>query len=255
MANSANQDGPGTERGQETRPRNRAVPFLAAFNEIEGFLRSALDAKKTDSFNLMVSKAEKQHIITTAQANDLKEFASLRNAISHGEYQDYRPIAEPLPETVADIEAIRDQLLNPALAIDVIGHQDVITFAPDEDVHEALDAIRDTGISQFPIYDGKQCIGVLTTNTIARWLADELGDDDSITNSSIEHVLGFNERKDKAVFLPRTATATEVIAALTAPQRKQVLPRLAIITEHGHDNQQPLRVITPSNLPALFDAV
>lgn len=237
------------------RPSNRAVPFLAAFNEIESFLRSALDAKKTDGFNWMVSKAEKRHIVTTGQANDLKEFAGLRNAISHGEYQDYRPIAEPLPEAVAEIEAIRDQLLHPALAIDVIGHQDVITFSPDEDIHEALHAIRDTGISQFPIYDDKQCRGVLTTNTIARWLADELGEDDSIANSSIEHVLTFNERKDKAVFLPRTATATEVIAALTSPSRKQVLPRLVIITEHGHNNQQPLRVITPSNLPALFDAV
>ena len=251
-----NGDNNGDQDAQNSaRPSNRAVPFLAAFNEIESFLRSALDAKKTDGFNWMVSKAEKRHIVTTGQANDLKEFAGLRNAISHGEYQDYRPIAEPLPEAVAEIEAIRDQLLHPALAIDVIGHQDVITFSPDEDIHEALHAIRDTGISQFPIYDDKQCRGVQTTNTIARWLADELGEDDSIANSSIEHVLTFNERKDKAVFLPRTATATEVIAALTAPSRKQVLPRLVIITEHGHHNQQPLRVITPSNLPAFFDAV
>ena len=251
-----NGDNNGDQDAQNSaRPSNRAVPFLAAFNEIESFLRSALDAKKTDGFNWMVSKAEKRHIVTTGQANDLKEFAGLRNAISHGEYQDYRPIAEPLPEAVAEIEAIRDQLLHPALAIDVIGHQDVITFSPDEDIHEALHAIRDTGISQFPIYDDKQCRGVQTTNTIARWLADELGEDDSIANSSIEHVLTFNERKDKAVFLPRTATATEVIAALTAPSRKQVLPRLVIITEHGHNTQQPLRVITPSNLPAFFDAV
>lgn len=248
----------GVEETAETsiseKPRNRAVPFLAAFNEIESFLRAALDAKKTDSFNWMVSKAEKRHIVTTAQANDLKEFAGLRNAISHGEYQDFRPIAEPLPETVAEIEAIRDQLLHPALATDVIGHQDVVTFAPDDDVHEALKAIRDTGISQFPIYQGKQCVGVLTTNTIARWLADELKSGDTITSTAIGDILAFNERKDNAVFLPRTATAVEAIAALTSPDAKQTLPRLVIITEHGHDNQQPLCVITPSNLAALYDA-
>ena len=90
---------------ESEKPRNRAVPFLAAFNEIEGFLRSALDARKSDGFNWMVSKAEKRHILTSAQANDLKEFASLRNAISHGAYQDFRPIAEPLPETVAEYES------------------------------------------------------------------------------------------------------------------------------------------------------
>jgi len=238
---------------ESEKPRNRAVPFLAAFNEIEGFLRSALDARKSDGFNWMVSKAEKRHILTSAQANDLKEFASLRNAISHGAYQDFRPIAEPLPETVAEIETIRDQLLHPALAIDVVGPQKVVTFSPGDDINEALHAIRDTGISQFPVYDGKKCIGVLTTNTIARWLADELNDDNSINHSTIEHVLSFNERKDAAVFLPRTATAPEVIAALTSPHAQQTLPRLVIITEHGNDNQQPLCVVTPSNLPALFE--
>lgn len=234
---------------------NRAVPFLAAFNDIESFLRSELNAKKSDSFNWMVSKAEKNHVLTPAQANDLKEFASLRNAISHGEYQNFRPIAEPLPETVAEIEHIRDQLLHPPTAMDVIGHQDVITFGPEDDVYEALSSIRDTGISQFPIYEGKQCIGVLTTNTIARWLAKELGDTDTLTHRDIRHVLTFNERKDQAVFLPRDASAAKVIAALTSPASHNTLPRLVIITEHGHNNQQPLGVITPSNLAALFDAV
>lgn len=234
---------------------NRAVPFLAAFNDIEAFLRNALDAKKTDSFNWMVSKAERNHVLTPAQANDLKEFAGLRNAISHGEYQNYRPIAEPLPETVDEIEHIRDQLLHPPVAMEVIGHQKVITFGPDDDVNVALRAIRDTGISQFPIYEGKQFVGMLTTNTIARWLASEINDDDTLTNKGIHHLLTFNERKDQAVFLPREASATEVIAALTSPAAHHTLPRLVIITEHGHNNQQPLCVITPSNLPALFDAV
>ena len=234
---------------------NRAVPFLAAFNDIEAFLRNALDAKKTDSFNWMVSKAERNHVLTPAQANDLKEFAGLRNAISHGEYQNYRPIAEPLPETVDEIEHIRDQLLHPPVAMEVIGHQKVITFGPDDDVNVALRAIRDTGISQFPIYEGKQFVGMLTTNTIARWLASEINDDDTLTNKGIRHLLTFNERKDQAVFLPREASATEVIAALTSPAAHDTLPRLVIITEHGHNNQQPLCVITPSNLPALFDAL
>lgn len=243
-----------TSPSDTSQPRNRAVPFLAAFNEIESFLRTALDAKKSDSFNWMVSKAEKKNIVTPAQANDLKEFAGLRNAISHGEYQDFRPIAEPLQETVDEIERIRDQLLHPALAMEVLGHQDVITFAPDDDIHAPLAVIRETGISQFPIYESRQCVGVLTTNTIARWLAAELAADDSISTTTVKQVLSHNETKDHAIFLPRTATAAETIQALTSPSTERTLPRLVIITEHGRDNQQPLCVVTASNLPALFDA-
>lgn len=237
-----------------SHPTNRAVPFLAAFNDIEAFLRTALDAKKTDSFNWMVSKAEKKNIVTTAQANDLKEYAGLRNAISHGEYQDFRPIAEPLQETVEDIERIRDQLLHPAVALEVLGHQEVITFHPDDDIHEPLRVIRDTGISQFPVYDGKECIGVLTTNTIARWLAEDLAEDDRIGAKKVGEILSYNESKDHAIFLPRTATAADVVTALTQPSDERTLPRLVIITEHGRSNQQPLRVVTASNLPELIDA-
>ena len=50
---------------------NRAVPFLAAFNDIESFLRTELNAKKSDSFNWMVSKAEKNHcLLYTSDAAD-----------------------------------------------------------------------------------------------------------------------------------------------------------------------------------------
>lgn len=237
-----------------TEPTNRAVPFLAAFNDIEAFLRTELGAKKSDSFNWMVSKAEKKNVVTPAQANDLKEFASLRNAISHGEYQDFRPIAEPLPETVDEIEKIRDQLLDPPLAMSVLGPQDVVTFAPEDDIHEPLKVIRETGISQFPVYDGRQCIGVLTTNTIARWLAADLASDDTISAKPVSEILAHNESKDHAIFMPREATANDVIQALTSPGNERTLPRLVIITEHGNPNQQPLCVVTASNLPALFDA-
>ena len=65
---------------------NRAVPFLAAFNAIEGFLRDALGAKKSDSFAWMARLAAKRGVLTHDQAETLQEYAELRNAISHGEY-------------------------------------------------------------------------------------------------------------------------------------------------------------------------
>lgn len=100
---------------------SRAVEFLATFNDIEAFLREELGAKKTDSFKWMARQASQRGIITQDHAADLREFAELRNAISHGEYQDFRPIAEPLPETVQEIQRIRDALIQPALAVGVVG--------------------------------------------------------------------------------------------------------------------------------------
>lgn len=231
---------------------NRAIEFLAAFNDIEGFLREALDAKKSDSFKWMCSQAADRGLLTRDQATDLKEYAELRNAISHGEYRDFKPIAEPLPETVAAIQHLRDTLLTPVTALEVVGQgQKVITFSPQDKIRAALNAIGETGHTQFPIYDGGVCVGLLTTNAIARWVAAALAEGDTIGSTTISEALKLSGQHDQPVFLTRTAPAAAAIEALTTPLESGALPRLAIITEHGKPDQRPIVVIGATDIPAL----
>ena len=233
---------------------NRATSFLAAFNDIEAFLRDTLNAKKSDGFSWMVNLAAKKGLVSREYAADLKEFAELRNAISHGEYRNFKPIAEPLPETIATIERIRDVLLRPALALSVLGAQQVVTFAPDDDIHSPLTTLRESKISQFPIYDGTKYVGLLTTNAIARWVAADVGADGRLDAKTVAEALRYSESQDQAVFLPRTATAVAVLNALTTPLADGTLPRAAIITEAGRDTQRPLAVATASDIPNLMEA-
>ncbi|WIM68936.1 CBS domain-containing protein [Corynebacterium breve] len=233
---------------------HRATAFLSAFNEIEAFLRDELNAKKSDGFSWMLRHAERKHLVTGDQAADLKEFADLRNAISHGAYRDFAPIAEPLQETVDEIEHIRDLLLHPPLAMEVLQAQEVITVHPDDDVREALSWVRRTTISQFPVYDGGQCTGILTTNTIARWVSADLDDNDHLDARTVREVLEYAENSDRAVFLPRDITAAAALDAMMTPFPEGGLPRAAVITEHGKVTQKPLRVIGGSDIKALLDA-
>lgn len=234
---------------------NRAVPFLAAFNSIEKFLRSELDAKRSDSFSWMARLAAKKGVLTHEQSDTLQEFAELRNAISHGEYEDLHPIAEPLPDTVEEIERLRDTLLAPTLALEVVEHQRVISYSPDTDIHEPLEVIAAQGIAQFPVYDKGECVGLLTTNAIARWLAAELKDDDSIAPGTVADVLAHSGKLDQPIFLPRTITAAAAIDALSTPLSSGAVPRLAIITEHGKPTQKPISVLGAPDIPALAQAV
>lgn len=234
----------------------RAVEFLAAFNSIEAFLREQLDAKKSDSFKWMTTEAASRGILNREQADDLKEYAELRNAISHSEYRDFKPIAEPLQETVDDISRLRDSLLRPTLALQVVGHGGkVVTFSPNDRVRDALAAIRETGHTQFPIYEGGSCVGLLTANTIARWVAEELARGDTVGTTTIDSALGLSGRHDQAVFLPRTATAAAAVDALSAPFASGARPRIAIITEHGRADQRPIAVIGPTDIPELTQAI
>ena len=234
----------------------RAVEFLAAFNTIEAFLREQLGAKKSDSFKWMTTQAAHRGILSREQADDLKEYAELRNAISHSEYRDFKPIAEPLQETVDDIAHLRDSLLRPTLAIEVVGQgSKVVTFSPDDRVRDALAAIRETGHTQFPIYDGGACVGLLTANAIVRWVAEELAEGDTVGTTTIDAALELSGRHDQAVFLPRAATATAAVDALSTPFESGARPRLAIITEHGRADQRPIAVLGPTDIPALTQAI
>lgn len=240
----------------EQTPTNRAVPFLAAFNDIEAFLRELLSARKSDNFRWMVDLAVRKHLLSDDHAGELKEFAELRNAITHGQYtEDMRPIAEPLPETVAEIERIRDLLRDPPTALGVLGQHEVHTFAPGDDIRDALRIIRKTKISQFPIYEGGRCVGLLTTNTIARWVAADLDDNDHLDARSIAEVLDWAEENDRAAFLSKDVLAQEALDELTTPRKDGSLPRAAIITEHGRKDQRPIRVIGGSDLAELLDAL
>ena len=230
---------------------NRAVPFLAAFNSIEKFLRTELDAKRSDSFSWMARLAAKKGIVALDQSETLQEFADLRNAISHGEYDNLRPIAEPLPETVAEIERIRDSLLAPTLALEVVEHQRVVTFSPDADIHEPLGIIASEGLTQFPVYEGGECVGLLTTNAIARWLAAELREDDTIAAGTVADVIEHSGKLDQPIFLPRNVTAAAAVEALSTPLESGAVPRLAIITEHGKPTQKPISVLGATDIPAL----
>lgn len=247
---------PATHEATPTKAPTRAIQFLAAFNDVEAFLRETLGAKKSDSFRWMVTQAAKQGILSRDQADDLKEYAELRNAISHSEYRDFRPIAEPLQETVDDIQALRDSLLQPTLALQVIGQDGkVVTFAPKDLIQDALRAIRETGHTQFPIYDAGTCVGLLTTNAIARWVAAGLAHTDTIAPTTIEAALELSGRHDRAVFLPRTATAASAVDALSTPFESGALPRLAIITENGRPDQRPIAVLGATDIPALTEAM
>lgn len=233
----------------EHQATDPAVAFLSAFNDIEAYLRSELNAKRSDGFRWMVRLAEKKHLISKEQSEALDAFAELRNAISHGPYKNLRPIADPRPDTVTMIEHIRDVLTDPPIALQVLPRQDVCSLRMADPITDALDIIRTTEISQFPVYGDAGYVALLTTNTIARWVAVDLGDNSHLDATTVAEVLDYAEASDSAVFMPRTATAQEVIDVMTGPD----LPWSVIVTEHGKPDQKPLRLISGRDMRAMLE--
>ncbi|GAA1473393.1 hypothetical protein GCM10009621_12890 [Corynebacterium felinum] len=226
---------------------HRAYPFLAAFNDIEAFIRSKLDAKSGESFSRLIREAERERYLTTPQAHMLLEFTELRNAISHGAYDhDFEPIAEPNQKTVDQIMALRTLLTNPTAVLDLLPEQKVSVFAPDFLLIEALKK----PFSKFPVYEHKIFQGLIVAQDIVTWLKRTKPDYCIDPATTLGEVISASRAPHCCVFLPKNATKVEVMRAMTTPMGKY-LPRAGIITEQGTADQKPLRIITPTELAML----
>ncbi|WP_295628252.1 CBS domain-containing protein [uncultured Corynebacterium sp.] len=240
-------------------PGGNATEFLAAFNEIEAHLRRDLNAKPSDGFKWMVNLSHRKHRLSDAQRSALMAFSDLRNAISHGEYRDGRPIADPLPETVADIERLSRNLIDPPLVLNVLPERRPVTVTPEDSIEKVFAVLAESTYSQFPVYvggvDGGECTAMLTTDAIAIWVAHDYGADGRLEAKTAADVLEWSGSRDMPFFMPRTATVQDAVSALTIPGDDGLVPRALIFTEHGKPDQKPLRVVGGADLPALWKEV
>ena len=234
---------------------HRATAFLAAFNDIEQHLRSALNAENSDSFWWIVDKARDKHMLSGKQAEALKDLSNLRNAIAHGRYYKSEPIAEPHEAVVKQISALRDIVVSPPDTLHVLQPQKVITLTSVTSIMEAFSVIKDKDFSQIPIYDEGRFTALLTTNTIARWVAGDLSDNHVLDAADIADIVEYKEPSDRAIFLARTVSVQETVDALSETYGQGHRPCAAVITEHGKVTERPMRLVTPADLPALFDAL
>lgn len=240
---------------QQEQPGDRATAFLAAFNEIERHLRRELGEDRHVGFTWMVNELHERGRLPERQQRALVAFARLRNAIAHGEYREGRPIADPLPETVAEIRRLAGILVDPPTVLGVLERRDPVTVAPDDPVDRIHALLRETTYSQFPVYEDGSCVGLLTTDAVARWVAADLGADGRLGARTVAEVLGHAGHEEIPVLVPRDVTVAEAARLLTRPGADGRLPRALVVTEHGRAGQRPLRVVGGGDLPALYEAL
>jgi hypothetical protein len=94
--------------------------------------------------------AHKKHL-PRVQQEALLAFAALRNAISHSRYYNGQPIADPVQETVTEIERLRDQIKSPPAAL--LGSRHADLTSPSEPISAALEIAGRFDYSQIPVYD------------------------------------------------------------------------------------------------------
>lgn len=223
--------------------------FITAFNKIDQLLKKELQIQRHTPFVRMIDAARKKHPIVQKYELDLKKFAELRNVIVHERIAPNYIIAEPHDEIVAKIEHILGLLETPEKVFPRFQRY-VKTFQYHVQLGKVLEVIKRHSYSQFPIYDGKQFIGLLTHNGISAWLANY--NDNcmvSIHDIPISEVFVYETHKDNYMFISKNLLLYEAKNLfVTHFQRKMTRLDALLITNNGRKDEELLGIITPTDV-------
>lgn len=156
-----------TRRAGGRPSTRRADRYLAAFAQLEAHLRRRAGSERL-RFNALIDQLASIDPVVAYHASALKEHGEIRNFLSHRGR--VRPIAEPYAATIAQVEALREAVIDPPSALDALGSIKVEICRADEPVSRALEVIIAGDFSQVPVVDGAEIVGLLTAETVARWI-------------------------------------------------------------------------------------
>jgi CBS domain-containing protein len=230
---------------------NRVDRFLDAFARIERNLRHLTKSNRHTPFSTLVKKAASSDRLIRRREADLLELGDLRNAIVH-ERRGGEPIADPHQATVIEIEALADLIEDPP-RVTLLKRPKVVSCSPTTPVGEAARLMLASDFSQLPVYDRDSWCGLLTSETIARWLATRLeGGVGILEEETVELVLPLREPSSTESFLERDARLMDVVESFEQAARTGRRLDAVLITHSAQRDQSPLMILTVFDLPEIY---
>jgi predicted transcriptional regulator len=230
---------------------------MSAFNEIEGHLKRTLHGNRDGApgFAKLLNEYALKHArhVRPPDVDLLRHLADLRNTLTHGQRLNNQPLAEPTEATVEAIQRLRDALKRPETALAALKQTKPFIAAPTGTVRATLHTMYTNDYSQVPVYEGERYLGLLTTNTVARWLADQMNQHDGLAEDvAVGEVLEFSEGIERVVHLPRDVSTVEAIWHFTNAAESGHPMTALIITHSGKTTESPLAIVVAQDL-AVFD--
>lgn len=199
----------------------------------------------------MVDEASAKSAAIRRYRDDLKEYGDLRNAIVH-ERTDGHAIAEPHTNVVSNIESLSQLIADPPTVLPLF-RRSVQVVDVKATISTALEFFFPKNFSQVPVVAHRGVVGLLTTNTVSRWLAAEVGHElVNLPDHSVSDVLKFSEHGDNWRLVSRDTTLAEVVEAFAAADSSGKRLDAVLVTQSGKPAEGLLGIITIHDMPKLL---
>jgi CBS domain-containing protein len=228
--------------------------FLAAYDAVQQFLSTLCDAKSADVFASTLRRAAAVSPVVANYKDQLIEFYEARNVIEQYSRRD-ELVVTPCESVVERMEAIEQMLSSPP-CLGTLFKKAVEVCEADTPIGAAVKNMAACSYSQLPVYQNSGLIGLLTTDTIARWLGECLARKAGVPDeASVGTVLGSAEFADNFDLLAPTHSVFDALERFARHQKSGKRCDAIIITEGASGTCRPVGIITMSDVPKLYEAI
>ncbi len=228
--------------------------FLSTYQEIEEYFQRELESNHHLRFYEMVKRMKKKSAAVRRYEFDLREYADLRNAITHGNMGEDVAIAEPHDKVVEKLQQIKNQIVAPPAITKVVNHE-VKTIDGSMRLSDALGLMKEHGYGQLPVYEKEQYQGIFNGEILMRWLRlNHTKEVLKMNQVTVDEIIESDpSQSHQVIFKSRAASVLEIQETVERYTDKKYNLQAIIITENGKSTEKPLTIITSADLPVIFE--
>jgi predicted transcriptional regulator len=140
----------------------------------------------------------------------------------------------------------------PVRLLDVLVGSEVMTAEADEHIGPVVERMYERAYSQVPVYRGKNLVGLLTADAVARWLGSVQGRyRQSTERTTVAEVLGLAESGQPFELVRHDATVQEVLALFDQAMEAGTPLGAVLVTRDAAATGKPLGIVVVADLPRL----
>jgi predicted transcriptional regulator len=234
--------------------RSNAEAFLTIYNELDKYMRVTLEKETWVSHPSLLREMAETNNLFKRYYNLLCDMAELRNAIVHNPHSGtIEPIAEPHSEILKLYEDIKEAVLHPPLALEILAVQreDIFTTTMDANAHHVMQTMINNSYTHVPVLQGDTLLGVFSEHTVFSYLVRNhiFALDKDILIGEFSELIPLDKHESEYFeFVPRVATVVDVEELFMEDIKNQKRLSAVFITETGEPREKILGMITPWDL-------
>lgn len=229
-----------------TTTTSRAERFEVAFNRIHQKLKQIVKSNE-DAFVSLLRTGRRDHDLVNYYFDELIQFAKLRNSLVHYKVEVGVYIADPYEEVVTRLETIDSIFHRPNYALFIATRQ-VISFSDEDTLQTVVDTYKKHYYSQYPVYCGPNCVGLIHMGDLLLWLAEHFDQQNAqlheLKLGDIDGLLTM----DDVTYLKKSTDVFEIEDIFATFHKNGKALEVAVVTENGLHSEKPLGIITAWDL-------